>query len=63
VPGGKEPVLFVVDVCPDVLDIPGDFWVVGGLRVDGGGNTKLYSIVLTLFAQSGDESMVMNQRP
>jgi hypothetical protein len=60
VPGGKEPVLFVVDVCPDVLDIPGDFWVVGGLRVDGGGNTKLYSIVLTLF---GDESMVMNQRP
>jgi hypothetical protein len=49
VPGGKEPVLFVVDVCPDVLDIPGDFWVVGGLRVDGGGNTKLYSIVLTLF--------------
>ena len=43
VPGGKEPVLFVVDVCPDVLEIPGDFWVVGGLRVDGG-NTKLYSI-------------------
>ena len=49
VPGGKEPVLFMVDVCPDVLEIPGEFWVVGGLRVDGGGNTKLYSIGRTWF--------------
>jgi len=49
VPGGKEPVLFVVDGCPDVLEISGEFWVVGGLRVDGGGNTKLYSIVRTWF--------------